>query len=329
MLVSIGGEAAVRSVQVGTFTGPHLPDFPCEVAQFPDRETQPLRLGGAGGKRERVLPVGERRAAQGQPRKLAGVEGQAAVPIRAEDQRPGVSAFGRHALNHVRAAHLQPRLDHAHVSQQTHPEDAIADPKSAFRRCANVVPYQHDVPHRQRYCGGCQEAVSDAPGVIMDLKGFPPERTGNQHDQRQHRCYAEAGAPGCGEHIQQPQPRRIFDEKDQGMREHDHERYKRHLPVEKIDDVAAIGRLEPAKARSQHELQAHHRQPGKADRDGKLAPNPASGRRRPHQQKEQRRQRQRQVEHDPKNSLQVASGLLCHTIDPLSELNVPQTGACL
>ena len=43
---------------------------------------------------------------QGQPGELAGVEGQATVPLRAEDQRPCVAALWLHAFDHVRAAHL-------------------------------------------------------------------------------------------------------------------------------------------------------------------------------------------------------------------------------
>ena len=303
VIMPVGGEGAVGPIQVDALAGTHLPDLSREVAQFPDGEAQPFRLFRAGGEGERMLSVGEGGAAQRQPGELAGVERQPAVPLRPEHQRPGVPALRLDRLHHIRPAQLQPRLDHAHIGQQPYPKDAVGDPKRLFPWCADVVSHQHDVSHRQRHDRGRQEAVPDPPLVVVNSKPPAPERDRHQRNQRQHGCDPEAGTPRRGKEVQQAEPSRVLDEQDQGVGQHDSKRHQRDLPVEEVNDVAAVGRLEPAEARGQHELEAQHRQPGKAQRHREFAPEPPPRRRRPDQEQEQRRQRQQEVEGDPEDAL--------------------------
>ena len=88
------------------------------------------------------------------------------------------------------------------------------------------------------------------------------------------------------------------------MSQDQRERHPRDLAVKVVDDVHPVRQLDVPEARRNEELEAHDREPGKADRHRELAPEapPCGGR--ADEQHEERGADEEEIDADPEGALQ-------------------------
>ena len=156
---------------------------------------------------------------------------------------------------------------------------------------------EHDDRDRENRVAAAPELVGDAPAA-------PAEGGGGEQREAHRGVEAPAGEERAAEEIQahedlvllrgEPEQRRV--------RCHEDEHCEGDVAVEGVDEVAPVGRLEPAEPGRQDELQAHHGERQEAEPCCQLGAEIPSRRHRARQGDCKRRGAERQVENEPRGT---------------------------
>lgn len=246
-------------------------------------ERQAGRFFRAGGKGVGVLVQRERRVAHLDPGELPGVEAEAVVPHCLDVNIDGTAALRPDPDDPPRPALLQPGFDQPEVGDQRHQPHARDQPQDLLPERIDVQPGEGHVGLGEDEYQNAQTRVNEAPVLVADLQPFPPNGGHRQGDQQQHRQDAELTGVGAPEGIEEHDARRVLDEQEDGVDQHQQHGDDRDLPVVLQYHVDAVGVGQRLKATDQDKLDADLRQSDEAQCHGQLHQERAPRRDRRHQ----------------------------------------------
>jgi hypothetical protein len=187
---------------------------------------------------------------------------------RLEHERRGPAELGHHPLQSPRARAA--RLEQTHPYEQAQERGRHQPPQDLLPEAAHVLVDEEDVQQRADHQHHRQHGVHDVPRLVGEPERAPPDRRGDQGDQREQRGHAEPHQQRRrqrlgGRHLVPPR-------RDREVEEDERQPGVADLAVELQQRVLAERRRQGPEARDERELEPHHRQPDEAERDREVRP---------------------------------------------------------